>query len=128
MYKITNIMEFRVGNNRGLTLVEVLAVIIILGIIAAIAVPSVSYLIEKSREDVCLANRTKLNKQYEVYLVLESKENTVINAKEYIFENGVDICPSGGKISYEDGEVKCSIHSHSDEGDPGEEDNEVPFL
>lgn len=123
MYKISKAVEFRVGNNRGLTLVEVLAVIIILGIIAAIAVPSVSYLIGKSRDEVCLANRTKLNKHYEVYLVLESKENTDLNAKEFIFENGVDICPSGGKISYEDEEVKCSIHSHSDEGD-----EEVPFL
>ncbi|MBO8157118.1 MAG: prepilin-type N-terminal cleavage/methylation domain-containing protein [Bacillaceae bacterium] len=38
-------------NQKGLTLVELLAVIVILGVIAAIAVPSIGNIIQKSRED-----------------------------------------------------------------------------
>jgi len=38
-------------NNKGFTLVEVLAVIVILGIIMAIMAPNVSILLEKSKED-----------------------------------------------------------------------------
>ena len=37
-------------NQRGLTLIELLAVIVILGIIAAIAVPSIGNIIENSRD------------------------------------------------------------------------------
>jgi type IV pilus assembly protein PilA len=38
-------------NEKGLTLIELLAVVVILGIIAAIAIPSIGNIIEKSRED-----------------------------------------------------------------------------
>jgi len=38
-----------VGNQKGLTLIELLAVIVVLGIVMAIAVPSVMGVIEKSR-------------------------------------------------------------------------------
>jgi len=43
-------------NQKGLTLVELLAVIVILGIVAAIAVPAVGNIIEDSREDAQNAN------------------------------------------------------------------------
>jgi len=127
VYKITLGRLNRSINNRGLTLVELLAVIVILGIIAAIAVPSVIHLLEKSKEDVCLANLTELKRQYELKLELESIEHTDLVFKKYLLENNDYICPSGGEISYEDGVVNCSIHSHSDE-DPKDEIEEVPFL
>ncbi|WP_404347089.1 type II secretion system protein [Sutcliffiella horikoshii] len=38
-------------NEKGLTLIELLAVVVILGIIAAIAIPSIGNIIEKSRND-----------------------------------------------------------------------------
>ncbi|WP_108669436.1 competence type IV pilus major pilin ComGC [Peribacillus acanthi] len=43
-------------NQKGLTLVELLAVIVILGIIAAIAVPSIGNIIENSKKDAHAAN------------------------------------------------------------------------
>ena len=42
-------LQKRLNNEKGLTLVELLAVIVILGIIAAIAVPSIGGIIQNSR-------------------------------------------------------------------------------
>ncbi|MBS4194834.1 type II secretion system protein [Lederbergia citri] len=43
-------------NQRGLTLVELLAVVVILGIISAIAVPSIGGLINNSKKDAHIGN------------------------------------------------------------------------
>ena len=47
-------------NQKGLTLVELLAVIVILGIIAAIAVPAIANIIDNSRKDAHVANAEAL--------------------------------------------------------------------
>lgn len=47
-------------NERGLTLIELLAVIVIIGIVSAIAVPSVGNIIENSRRDAHVANARML--------------------------------------------------------------------
>ncbi|WP_053364233.1 prepilin-type N-terminal cleavage/methylation domain-containing protein [Bacillus sp. FJAT-27251] len=46
----------RLKDQRGLTLIELLAVIVILGIIAAIAIPSINSVMDKSREDAIKAD------------------------------------------------------------------------
>ncbi|WP_035186484.1 prepilin-type N-terminal cleavage/methylation domain-containing protein [Alteribacter aurantiacus] len=43
-------------NEKGLTLVELLAVIVILGIIAAIAIPAIGGIIDNSKKDAHIAN------------------------------------------------------------------------
>ncbi|WP_431307296.1 type II secretion system protein [Ferdinandcohnia quinoae] len=47
-------------NQNGLTLVELLAVIVILGIIAAIAVPSIGGIIDNSKKDAHIANAQQM--------------------------------------------------------------------
>ncbi|SER67341.1 prepilin-type N-terminal cleavage/methylation domain-containing protein [Salisediminibacterium halotolerans] len=47
-------------NQKGLTLVELLAVIVILGIIAAIAVPAIGNIIDNAREDAHESNAESL--------------------------------------------------------------------
>lgn len=50
----------RLKNQKGLTLVELLAVVVILGIIAAIAVPAIGGIIENSKKDAEIANATQM--------------------------------------------------------------------
>lgn len=47
-------------NQKGLTLIELLAVVVILGIISAIAVPSIGGLIDNTRKDAHVANAQQM--------------------------------------------------------------------
>jgi type IV pilus assembly protein PilA len=53
-------LKKRIKNQRGMTLVELLAVIVILGIISAIAVPSIGGLIDNTKKDAHVANAQQM--------------------------------------------------------------------
>ncbi len=83
-------------NDKGLTLVELLAVIVILGIIAAIAVPSIGNIIEKSRADAIKAEGTQVLNAAKLYLASEGDLATGETLKpadiaDYITENDDDL-------------------------------------
>ncbi|KSU63871.1 hypothetical protein AS034_06405 [[Bacillus] enclensis] len=80
-------------NDKGLTLVELLAVIVILGIIAAIAVPSIGNIIEKSRADAVKAEGIQVLNAAKLYVASEGPidNSTTLNSTqlaEYMTDNG----------------------------------------
>lgn len=65
-------------DEKGLTLVELLAVIVILGIIAAIAVPSIGNIIDNSKKDAQIANAQQLISSAK--LAVAANDDTIKNA------------------------------------------------
>ncbi|QED48798.1 type IV pilin protein [Cytobacillus dafuensis] len=57
----------RLKDQRGLTLIELLAVVVILGIIAAIAVPSIGNIIAKSKYDAAKADALQVLNAAKLY-------------------------------------------------------------
>nr|WP_315362820.1 prepilin-type N-terminal cleavage/methylation domain-containing protein [Cytobacillus firmus] len=113
---------------KGLTLVEVIVAIAIIGIIAGIALPSIVGIIEKSKVDVCNGNVSEVERHYEAYLKLDSVEHSDVVFVEYLSSYDGGVCPSDGVISYVDERVECSLHSEDIDGGSDNEDGGVPYL
>ncbi|MEW8970784.1 MAG: prepilin-type N-terminal cleavage/methylation domain-containing protein [Mesobacillus sp.] len=119
-------------NSKGYTLVELLAVIVILGILAAIAVPVYDHFIDKYRQDLCDVNRVELARLYEDFLAVEEIEHNSAAFIQFTHTRmDGEVCPVGGELIYIDGVVECSVHGDhesEDEEDEGNDDGGVPFL
>jgi prepilin-type N-terminal cleavage/methylation domain-containing protein len=87
-------------NQRGFTLVELLAVILILGIVFSIAVISLVGTKGRAEEDVCAANRVELENQYGRHLLLEDVEHSDVVFVAFVSEFGSEVCPVGGVVLY----------------------------
>ncbi|WP_061808967.1 type II secretion system protein [Rossellomorea vietnamensis] len=118
-----------VRDQRGFTLVEILAVIVILGIVFSIAVISLGGTKERAEADVCAANRLELAKQYGGHLALKGVEHSDVVFHAFLREFGSELCPVGGVIDYMDGYVECSVHGEEvDEEEDSGDDGGVPYL
>lgn len=60
MKKLTKKLKSTLQNERGLTLIELLAVVVILAIIAAIAIPSIGGLMDNTKKDAHVANAQQM--------------------------------------------------------------------
>lgn len=116
-------MLLRKRFTKGFMLVELIVVISIIGILAAIAVPAYGAYVEKAKEEVCKGNCLQVERMYEMHLEIEGIEHSDTVFEQFLMEYGKDICPGHGVITYVEGKVKCSVHTVEDDND-----GEVPFL
>ncbi|KGX88048.1 type II secretion system protein [Pontibacillus marinus] len=89
-------------NEKGFTLVELLAVIVILGIIAAIAVPAIGNVIDDSKRKAHLSNAQMMLEAARLYKVQVNTSATQVTYQKLIDEDLIDDVtpPSGGEDSY----------------------------
>ncbi|MDQ0232817.1 type II secretion system protein [Metabacillus malikii] len=96
-------------NQRGLTLIELLAVIVILGIIAAIAVPAIGNLIENSREKATVSDAVQIIDAAKIARA-EKPETVTFNRealKGYLDKVKTD---ENFQVSYNEGVYSISNH------------------
>jgi len=72
------LLQKRLNNEKGLTLVELLAVIVILGIIAAIAIPSIGNIIQNTREKAVVADAQNALAAANLYFTENNGETSVL--------------------------------------------------
>ncbi|MBB6454530.1 prepilin-type N-terminal cleavage/methylation domain-containing protein [Salirhabdus euzebyi] len=122
--KNSGVFEMK-NKEAGLTLIEIMAVIVIIGILAAISIPLVSNIIEKSKEEVCQTNIIILERSYESYLVLKSVEHTEVVFEQFMRSYDGELCENDCAVSYGEGKVHCSTEVDDEEDDGG---GSVPYL
>ncbi len=113
----------RLKNQKGLTLIELLAVIVILGIIAAIAVPAIGGIIDNSKRDAHAANAIQMINAAKLAVVGDSEARPANGQSTYLslgwlvaqgyLEEVRD--PDGTEDNYEPGSDGIVNVAHDDE-------------
>jgi general secretion pathway protein G len=87
---------------RGVTLIELLIVVVILAALAMIALPRISQSADNAKQNACDTNIDVINSAIEMYRVdtgeYPTKLNLVSGSTTY-FPDGDPVCPLGGKYT-----------------------------
>ena len=98
-------------NKKGLTLIELLLVVVILGALAVIAIPRISSSATTAKANACATNIDTMNTQIELYY---SENNAwpaslvTVTTDPNFFPDSTPVCPSGGTYSMDGSTYRCS--------------------
>jgi general secretion pathway protein G len=90
-------------NRKGLTLIELLIVVIILGALAAIAIPRITTSATTAKINACQTNVDTLNTSIEMYKMDKGSypgSLAVLTADANYFPDGPPTCPFGTAYTY----------------------------
>lgn len=109
-------MMWKKKSQKGFTVIEVLVVLVIVGVLAAIAIPRMIGSSDAAKRNICKSNMDLINRQIELYHAINgtwpNKLKDVTGSIDY-FPDGPPECPFGKKYSINsDHRVKTSNHKH----------------
>ena len=104
----------------GFTLVELLLVVVILGLLAAVAIPRLASSSTDAKKNTCKANIALINSQIELYATNNGgtypADSTTFNASivnnKDLFPDGAPVCPYGTAYTYDPTTKRAEPHSH----------------
>ena len=100
---------------KGLTLIELLIVVVILGVLAALAIPRISTSAATAKANTCKTNQDIMNSQIELYYSDSGSYPTLsaITSDPNFFPEGIPICPSSGTYTKgSNNRVTCNVSGH----------------
>lgn len=101
-------------NRKGFTLIEIMIVIAIIGILAAIAIPRYVQSTNDAKTKVCSANIANMNAQWESKYIKTGSYGTLaaLTADTAYFPDGAPTCPYGTAYADANADNRVDAHIH----------------
>ena len=104
-------------NEKGFTLVELMVVVVIIGILVAIAIPIYASIQERAERQACHANLRTIDGMLSQWRMMTDAERTAVTGGfPGMFEGGIPSCPDDAVAAYtydetaETGRASCAKH------------------
>ena len=113
-------MQLKTSRRSAFTLVEIMIVVAIIGLLAAIAIPNFIKARELSQKNACIANLKQIDGAKNTWALEQKKVNTDTPVDSDIFGSSLYIrekpaCPANGTYTLADVQTKptCTISGHT---------------